>query len=90
MRWAGIVLVVVVGMYMYTLISTTMMVAEKRSLESDMKQMASNLSEAEVTYMRVAELWSPDDIAEYGFHTASRVHFVEQGVASTHVAYANR
>jgi hypothetical protein len=88
---AGILLLVIVSAwYMYTLVSTTMFMAQKRTYEHDMKQVSSQLAQAEVDFMHLTESLSPDDIAEYGFKIAHAVHFVGEGTSSTNVAYANR
>ncbi len=84
----GLVLCMI-GVYVYTLISTTMLVAEKRSLESDIQELHSEISKKEMNYLALSDVLDENQLLAYGFHEAQKVHFISEGKNSDNIAFVS-
>lgn len=77
--WLIGIFLVVAFAYLYTLVSTTMMMAQKRSYESESKALASDIADIEMAYMDLSEVMNDDRMAELGFMPADHIAFVALG-----------
>ncbi|OGI83382.1 hypothetical protein A2997_01495 [Candidatus Nomurabacteria bacterium RIFCSPLOWO2_01_FULL_36_10b] len=90
MSMSLVFLVLVVGVYMYTLISTMMIANQKRVLDTNIQRLASTLSYDEMAYMNISGVLAKEYINEYGFEQANNVYFVARGTRPQNVAFATQ
>lgn len=78
LRLAIGVLICMIFAYVYTLLSTTMLIAQKRTLESSVEQLNSEISEKEMSYLALSDVLRDNELLAYGFHEAQDVHFISR------------